>query len=634
MNKLRASSVVRPDPREDGFVRTSNITKFLASCSSWGLANEDLFQRDDLIEATGESLARVAKTIIALVKFAEETPVDRSKFISGHAKRQSSTSSPYQGANSRAASSSPNLNAQSPSPQPSPARKRWSPPSGLPTVRSNSPGEAGVSKDSPSAQTRQVGDHDRPDKGPTILAPPPKSPLRNRPPKQASDEADGHGLFTWAVKKVTPQRSPVPQSMDEASTDPFLRHSTASSAMTDTTTGTTGTMFSSLLDAGRASFNKFGTIRTVTTEATSESPSITRTEGSLIVEDLRNRTDLSGGKYDRKLSDAAVIDLSRVVEEAEDSGSSSRGHGHVGRTKTIRAEVEPERERFDRPALRLGKGKWPDDFLDVLQAHNHHPHPSKSSVDNVDDRSPSPISASPPRKIAIVGASRRNESVESLPQFPRRPSHRARHSVDTPSVLLPRESSRRDISPDGLSGSRVMVRRHSTKPPQRNGSYVPRGSLDEPRGSDKEVMVPFPRTVSGEHTPVAASSRSSSGDDPAPATEHRPLRGRFQSDIEGTSRRRPRPNSYDEMGAKPAARSRFESMVNLGTGNASASDLLARDAVDGSAVRKALIIREDGKPPTHFVSVPCSRLRFLLTKRSSNLATVLAVGSLARCTEL
>ncbi|KAF9047085.1 hypothetical protein BDZ89DRAFT_25562 [Hymenopellis radicata] len=631
MNKLRASSVVRPDPREDGFVRTSNITKFLASCSSWGLANEDLFQRDDLIEATGESLARVAKTIIALVKFAEETPVDRSKFISGHAKRQSSTSSPYQGANSRAASSSPNLNAQSPSPQPSPARKRWSPPSGLPTVRSNSPGEAVVSKDGPSAQNRQViGDHDRTDKGPTILAPPPKSPLRNRPPKQASDDADGHGLFTWAVKKVTPQRFPAPQSMDDASgrdsaADPFLRHSTASSAMTDTTTGTTGTMFSSLLDAGRASFNKFGTIRTVTTEATSESPSISRTEGSLIAEDLRKRTDSSGGKYDRKLSDAAVIDLSRVVEEAEDSGSSSRGHGHVGRTKSVRVEVDPERERererLDRPALRLGKGKWPDDFLDVLQAHNHRPHPNRSSDDNADDRSPSPISASPPRKVAIVGASRRNESVESLPQFPRRPSHRARHSIDAPSVLLPRESSRRDISPDGLPGSRVMVRRHSTKPAQRNGAYVPRGSLDEPRGSDKEVMVPFPRTVSGEHTPAAVSSRSSSGDDPAPVTEHRPLRGRFQSDIEGTSRRRPRPNSYDEMGAKPA-RSRFESMVNLGTGNASASDLLARDAMDGSAVRKALIIREDGKPPTHFQLGNCiGRGQFGSVYRALNLNT-------------
>ncbi|GAW00435.1 cell division control protein [Lentinula edodes] len=81
LNKLRSSSIVRPDPKEDGFARTSNITKFLAACSSYGLANEDLFQRDDLIEASSESLARVARTIIALIKFVDApiTISDRSK---------------------------------------------------------------------------------------------------------------------------------------------------------------------------------------------------------------------------------------------------------------------------------------------------------------------------------------------------------------------------------------------------------------------------------------------------------------------------------------------------------------------------------------------------------------------------
>jgi hypothetical protein len=38
---------VRPDAREDGFVRTSNITKFLAACASYGMADEDLFSRDE-----------------------------------------------------------------------------------------------------------------------------------------------------------------------------------------------------------------------------------------------------------------------------------------------------------------------------------------------------------------------------------------------------------------------------------------------------------------------------------------------------------------------------------------------------------------------------------------------------------
>ena len=45
-------------------------------------------------------------------------------------------------------------------------------------------------------------------------------------------------------------------------------------------------------------------------------------------------------------------------------------------------------------------------------------------------------------------------------------------------------------------------------------------------------------------------------------------------------------------------------MVNLGvaSSNASASDLITRDSYDGGAVRQTLIVREDGKAPTQFVS--------------------------------
>jgi hypothetical protein len=86
-----------------------------------------------------------------------------------------------------------------------------------------------------------------------------------------------------------------------------------------------------------------------------------------------------------------------------------------------------------------------------------------------------------------------------------------------------------------------------------------------------------------------------------------PPRGRFQSEVDGSSsrRRRPRPNSYDEFGIQPMRRSRFESMVNLGVasaGHASASDLMARDVTEGSVSRQTLVIREEGKSPTHFVS--------------------------------
>ncbi|KAF8058180.1 protein kinase [Lyophyllum atratum] len=68
----------------------------------------------------------------------------------------------------------------------------------------------------------------------------------------------------------------------------------------------------------------------------------------------------------------------------------------------------------------------------------------------------------------------------------------------------------------------------------------------------------------------------------------------------------PRPNSHGEHEAKPI-RSRFESIVNLDarSTNATASDLLTHISSDGSAVRKTLILQEDGKPPTHFQLSTC-----------------------------
>lgn len=640
MNKLRSSSVVRPDVKEDGFVRTSNVTKFLAACASYGLASEDLFQRDDLIEASGESLARVARTIIALIKFVETPAASRIKFIPGQGKKlvsspPSSPTSPYShGTSSRGASSTPNLSIaqmqRSTSPTPL-SRKRYSPPSGLPTVRSNSPDEG--SGNSSSGKTAQEDDTPPPlppppvtKEVPHIMIPPPRSPLRARSQRMKEDEG---GLLHWAMgtlsrsvsKHTDSPSSPISSSVGdrESLADSNIRQSMASSAVSDTTA------FSSLLDVGRSSSNKYGTIRTVTTDVTSEAPSFTRTEGSSIAASLtdeigRKRGLDPGAKHsrDRRPSETPVIDLSRVAEETDESGSSSRGNRRKVKGKSKAAEQQGDVEKVEKsPPLRLGKGKWPDDFLDALQAHtSKSPSPALTPSPDLDEspRVTPPLSISPPRKLAIVGASRRNESLESISQMPRRPSqrptHRARHSIDTP-VLMPKESIlRRDASPDGMpsnsNSSRVMIRRHSTKPPgpQRNGVYIPRGSLDDARSSSNEssdVLVPFPRTTSG----GSPSPRSSSGDDLNLHDKPRPPRGRFQSDVEGTSaRRRGRPNSYDDLGAKPQ-RSRFESMVNLGvaTGNASASDLLSpRNSLDGSAVRRTLILREEGKPPTHFVS--------------------------------
>jgi hypothetical protein len=220
-------------------------------------------------------------------------------------------------------------------------------------------------------------------------------------------------------------------------------------------------------------------------------------------------------------------------------------------------------------------------------------------------------------------------------------------------------------SGSGSSPSRVGLRRSSTRSSavtagKRNGMYVPRRSSPEDGANDANgteddgdgdtsvaAAIPFPLAVSssGEYAPSPSSldapssslsdsvERSSSnehtagtgsGSGPATASsigsgslwqqqaqqQPPPPRGRFQSEADGASSRRPRPrpNSYDEFGFKPQRRSRFESMANLGVASgahASASDLMARDATEGSVSRQTLVMREEGKSPTHFVSVLC-----------------------------
>ncbi|KAI0953922.1 hypothetical protein AcV7_007316 [Taiwanofungus camphoratus] len=644
INKLFPGTISRVDPREDGFVRTSNVTKFLAACSSVGVRSDELFQRDDLIESNAESLARVARSVIALQKLTETAAPDRSKYIQGGNGQASPQSpGPYSSvASSRGATSTPNLSlaqmqrSTSPvSPQPPTGRKRWSPPQPLPTVRSDSPNEDG-SATSSDGKTVSNGIHGRAtppsdadlDAVPPMLTPPPRSPLRPRTSVERASVADSTRASIGDSARASMAESLVPSSP--------MRQSQASSSMTDST------MFSSLLEVQRSSSgqNKFGTIRTVTTEATSldpsETPSFTFTDGSSMAASLKEEFGRKRGtdaptrpSRERRPSETAMIDLTRVIEEVDESGSSSKG----SRAKTTTSDRIPEQDKEKQSKaspIKLGKGKWPDDFLDAFQA----PRSSSPLLDDESIVSPSytPLSISPPRKLAVVGASRPDASLESLPQFPRRPSHRARHSVDTPG-LLPKDSVlRRDSSPDtGLAQSppRIMLRRNSTKTgPHRNGVYIPRSNS---RSTDSESRVPFPRAVSGErHTPpsdragVAFPSDTSNPDTNVSHDKPRQPRGRFQSEIDGSSsRRKPRPNSYDELGAKPR-RSRFESMVNLGvvTSNASASDLMNRDSYDGKGGRGTLVVKEEGKPPTQFQLGNCiGRGQFGAVYRALNLNT-------------
>ena len=335
VNKLFPATIARVDKREDGFVRTSNVTKFLAGSSSVGVSAEELFHRDDLIEATSECLSRVAKTILALSRLAEFPGVDRSKIIQGQQQDGGRTvaASPY-GQNNRAAASTPNLSmcqlqrSTSPASPSSPVvRKRWSPHQHLPTVRSDSPNED-------SSDGRTVNNDDVFGSSPNELKPdprgredvrpsvPPRSPLRVRPVAERVSVADstrasvGDSIIGSLADSV---EFPVPIA---------IRQSQASSNLTDTT------MFSSLLEPPRTpgSHNKFGTIRTVTTDVTSlapsESPSITRTEGSSMASSFKDESrkrsidSPSRPSRERRPSETAIVDLSRVVEEMEDSATS------------------------------------------------------------------------------------------------------------------------------------------------------------------------------------------------------------------------------------------------------------------------------------------------------------------------
>ncbi|KIK98194.1 hypothetical protein PAXRUDRAFT_71369, partial [Paxillus rubicundulus Ve08.2h10] len=445
MNKHPPSISLRVDPREDGLKPTSNITKFLAACSSHGIPSDDLFYCDDLIEATPETLCRVARTIVALLKLFEKPAVDRSKAISGQCKKGAagvmSNHEPY----SSTSTSTPNLLPGSISPTPStpgPGWKRSTPPEAVLPLRPDSPQSgtsSGTARNLASGNGRAVlasnSDRENNHVPPfRMSSPPPKSLFRTRSKSKHNDDS-GASLLSGLSPLDFPTREPTSQSSSpitggDAGDFP-VRQSRTSSNLTE------NTAYSSLFDIRRNSSaqNKFGTIRTVTTEATSlgsEVPSLTRTEASSVAasmaEEMSRRRNSSGDgarARERRPSEPAVPDLVSLAEEEETSacGSSSR---ETARAKSVISEGEQEQEA-DPVRVRLGKGKWPDDFLDAFRVANpSRPVPIRTAIDRTESSlAPSPLSVSPPRKLSIVGIPRLNDSCDFAP---RRPTHRPRHS--------------------------------------------------------------------------------------------------------------------------------------------------------------------------------------------------------------
>lgn len=640
INKRYSGAITRIDHREDGLKQTSNITRFIAACSQHGVPSDDIFYRDDLIQATPETLCRVACTIISLIKLFEDPGVGRVKVIAGQGKKGAiiaSSNDPYSSAISCAASSTPNL-----LPRPtSPVRRMQSPHERtLLPVRPDSPQSgtsAGTAKRVPiidkSTTPASNSDHEIHQVPPlTSPCPTPISPLRAHSRTGLPNDSGVSLLSSLQPLDIPFPQSPTSQvsNLSTAGCDADYppRQSRTSSNLTD------NTALSSIFDIRRVSSsnqNKFGTIRTFTTEATScsEAPSFTRTEASSVAAFMTEEMSRRRGSgepaprsRERRPSEPGVLDLVSLAEEEENSacGSSSNHHQKESLQPKGPSRV---RETDAQNRVRLGKGKWPDDFLDAFKPSPSQAVPIATSSNSVDaPLGSSPLSVSPTRKPSIVGSSRHNDSTESRV---RRPSHRSTHSAD---VLMPRNSVLRlDASSDNSPGSKVILRRQSTRNGvRRNGVYYPRNSADDP-GTPKDDdprIVPFPRAVSGEHAARATPSPDSTAKGDVTNNQDAPrVRGRFQSDVEDhRARRCSRPTSLDELGR--ARRSRYESMVNLGVAstNASASDLLSRDSGDGSAVRQTVIIKEEGKPAIHFQLGNCiGRGQFGTVYRALNLTT-------------
>src|SRR5258707_6259603 len=223
---------------------------------------------------------------------------------------------------------------------------------------------------------------------------------------------------------------------------------------------------SSALGASNA-HGKFGPIRTVTTEATSfvpsECPSMTRTEASMaaasMVATFNDDDDIADSGFDggspvrnqrkrgnlenvmrpsdRRPSETVPVDLTRVVEESEEPNPSSSGRGGSSSGNVGRRNAVPTNGRIER--IKLGQGKWPEDFLDIFQQPSRpiaiRKPPSRSSL-TVSRSADNPrvmghhdeFAADLGGALPTSSASPPSQLVSS-PLAGRRPTHRARHSV-------------------------------------------------------------------------------------------------------------------------------------------------------------------------------------------------------------
>ncbi|EJD47951.1 hypothetical protein AURDEDRAFT_102129, partial [Auricularia subglabra TFB-10046 SS5] len=544
INKFQPGMIARADAHEDGFVKTSNVTKFLSAATSFGVPPAELFGRDDLLEGSAETLAHVAQTIVSLCKLAEQPRqqrVSRSPYMgtAGSASQPSlpaSASLSTPNLVSRRPSSPPNVVAGKPTAaSPSAAqKKRWTPPSpALPTVRSASPVERSA-RATPTTTSRSKTESAS--RGASTTPEPPRREAASPPPSSSISTPTAAAV---AFPSSPPQRPPRQGLISNASS----RASIASTLAT----ATTGDVMS------RSS--KFGTIRTMNTEvteATSLHPSdgrssLTKSEASHAISaaegvetsPVRTRPQL-GGKFqfpERSSSESmpggsSMLDLGRVPEVDEEAGTRRKAPPPLQLNRQESSSPTRTASTSEKPRLiPLGKGKWPDDFIGLGHPSSPMRIPSRSEKrDSLGSPTTAvPISITPPHRKISIKSSALSESPKDpsplagaeRPFGARRPSHRSRHSVDT-AGLLPKDSPlvqaalARERSPsitrDRLESNSTpppgILRRQSTRSSPR-GSYVPK-SPDYDRGERSPYWVPSsdnPMSGANASTPTLANGR-------------------------------------------------------------------------------------------------------------------------------
>lgn len=244
-----------------------------------------------------------------------------------------------------------------------------------------------------------------------------------------------------------------------------------------------------------------------------------------------------------KVSDGlGVADLLRVAKETDEVS--------VGRRASAPAPLPEWRSRDRSPPIR--KGKWPDEFLSAFQYPVRGVPPQIPEGGGEGERkgldSPTSLSKSArqyrrrPSKSVDLTAGASSEAVEPISPMGRPRRQSSRHSAD---VLLPKEVS-------------LGIGREST-PPSLHGQLA-WGALQS--AADAATRPPF-----------------------------QDARDRLEMGKESSFE--------DQSEWRLARRSRSEEVINLGETRGFSGE---RSLMIRSAVSQRLVVKEEGKPPTRYVS--------------------------------